>query len=112
VAETPESIVQKQLDAYNAHDIDAFMATYSPTIQLIEFPSGTVLEADSDKMRADYLSYFTEDKPHVTIAKRIIRGNKIIDHEVGGDKTRPNWEAVAIYEVVDGLIQRVWFVKG
>jgi hypothetical protein len=84
--------------------------TYSPTIQIMEFPSGKVLESGHDQIRANFLRYFTERAPHANIAKRIIRGNFIIDHEVGSDKAEPSWEAVAIYEVIDGLIQRVWFI--
>lgn len=30
----PETIVQRQLDAYNAKDLDALLATYAPHIQV------------------------------------------------------------------------------
>ena len=38
----PATIVQRQLDAYNAHDVDALMAIYSGDIQHFEFPSTLV----------------------------------------------------------------------
>jgi hypothetical protein len=108
---TPEEVVEKQLTAYNAHDIDAFMATYSPTIEVLRFPSGDVVFTDVAAFRQEYAAYFKETPPHVKIDKRILRGNFVIDYEIGNDPENGNWEAVAIYEVVDDLIQRVWFVQ-
>lgn len=67
---TPADVVQEQLEAYNARDLDRFAATYSDAIVL---------------------------------------GNKVIDHErVRGIQEHPI-EAVAVYEVVSGLIETVWF---
>ena len=46
---------------------------------------------------------------HATIVNRMVLGNKVIDHErVVGIKEVPI-EAVAVYEVADGLIRAVWF---
>ena len=45
--------------------------------------------------------------PH--IVKRIVPGNKVIDHErVCGIREQPV-EVVAVYEIADGLIRTVWF---
>ena len=49
--ESPVKIVQKQLDAYNERDIDAFMATYTNNITLINFPNNELLQGQQ-KMRA------------------------------------------------------------
>ena len=38
----PTTIVQHQLDAYNAHDVEAWMAIYSDDVQHFEFPSTLV----------------------------------------------------------------------
>lgn len=35
----PSSVVQRQLDAYNAHDVDALVETYAPDAQLYEHPA-------------------------------------------------------------------------
>ncbi|HSW82906.1 MAG TPA: hypothetical protein VLH12_05490, partial [Usitatibacter sp.] len=46
---------------------------------------------------------------HAEILSRIVMGNKVIDHErVSGIGEKP-LEAVAVYEVADGLIKTVWF---
>lgn len=110
MSESPESVVQRQLEAYNAHDIDAFMATYSQTIQLIAFPSGEILSEGQEAMRANYADLFTNRKPHVDITTRIISDKLVIDREKVNLVGRDEFFGVAIYEVVDGLIQRVWFL--
>ncbi len=107
---TPEQVVERQLEAYNAHDLEAFMATYSPNIQAFKLSDGKPIYASLEEFRKDFESYFTEAPPHVEIGKRIVRGAYVIDLEFGSDPERLSWEAVAIYEVIDGLIQRVWFV--
>jgi hypothetical protein len=46
---------------------------------------------------------------HAEILQRMVMGNKVIDHErITGLHEAPV-EAVAVYEVTDGLIWRVWF---
>jgi hypothetical protein len=35
----PAAVVQRQLDAYNAKDIDALMQTYAADAQQFEFPT-------------------------------------------------------------------------
>ena len=106
---SPEIIVQKQLDAYNARDIDAFMATYSNNVKLYNFPNDLRTEGQ-EAMRASYKDYF-ESTPDLNckILKRIVTGNKVIDHEYvtanGG-----SFKAVAVYEVENGLITKVTFM--
>ena len=61
-------------------------------------------------MRARYGKAFT-DKPdlRVKIAKRIVQGDHVIDHEeISG--AGPDLKAVAIYRVKDGKITSVWFI--
>lgn len=108
--ETPEQLVQRQLDAYNARDIDAFMATYAEEIVLLNFP-GTAFSRGQSEMRKRYAVLF-ENTPNLfcEIKKRIVIGNKVIDQEY----VRINdgfINAVAIYEVHDGLISKVTFIR-
>ncbi|MGB5821742.1 MAG: nuclear transport factor 2 family protein [Saonia sp.] len=107
---SPAIIVQKQLDAYNARDIDAFMATYSENIKLFNFPNKLFSEGQ-EKMRESYAGFF-ESTPDLNceIKNRIVIGNKVIDEEyltINGT----NFSAVAIYEVENGKISKVTFVQ-
>jgi len=108
--ENPEVIVQKQLDAYNNRDIDGFMATYTEDVQLYSFPN--TLNTEGQKaMREGYAGYF-ENTPdlHCEIKKRIVIGNKVIDHEYITSNGR-NFSAIAVYEVKNGLIAKVTFIQ-
>lgn len=107
-----EQVVQAQLDAYNRRDIDAFMATYAPDLKLYAHPD-RLTASGQEQVREQYARLFANTPGlHAEVANRIVQGSFVIDQEVvtglpGGGEIR----AVAIYEVRDGLIQNVWFVR-
>lgn len=106
----PEIIIQKQLDAYNARDIDAFLATYSKDIKLYNF-LGELETNGIEAMRKGYTNFF-ESTPNLNceIKNRIIIGNNVIDEEsitANGN----TFNTVAIYEVENGKIAKVTFVQ-
>src|SRR4051812_32227874 len=81
VTPSPEQVVQGQVDAYNRHDIEAFLKTYAPEIKLYEFPDKE-LSSGLAVMREKYGKLFeSEPDRKVVIAKRIIQGDCVIDHE-------------------------------
>ncbi|NNE76455.1 MAG: SnoaL-like domain-containing protein [Pricia sp.] len=110
VEQTPEAIVQNQLDAYNARNISAFLNTYSDDVQVFNFPN-ELSYAGKEKMKLHYESFFNSTPDlNCEIKNRIIIGNKVIDKElvtVNGD----TFKAVAIYEVENGKISKVTFVR-
>lgn len=110
VAEPAEAIVQRQVNAYNARNIDAFMDTYADDIELYDFP-GKLLSKGKQKMRDNYAGMFSNvPNLYCEIEKRIVIGNKIIDKE----KVRAGKEtihAVAVYEVEKGKIKKVTFIQ-
>ena len=107
---SPEGIVQKQLDAYNVRDIDAFMATYTKDIKLYNFPND--LRSEGQKaMKKSYKGFF-ENTPDLKckILYRIVTGNKVIDHELV-TANGSTFKAIAVYEVENGLISKVTFIN-
>jgi len=106
----PEIIVNQQLEAYNKRDIDAFMKTYTKDIILFNYPDNIQTEGQ-EAMRKSYLSWFERSKDlRAVIKKRIVLGNKVIDQEeviANGQK----FNAIAIYEVANGLIKKVTFIQ-
>lgn len=110
VDENPEVIVQKQLDAYNARDIEGFLATYTNDIKLYNFPN-TLRTDGLAAMREGYSDYFASTPDlHANISNRIVIGNTVIDKEevtANGN----TFTAVAIYEVENGKITKVTFVR-
>jgi uncharacterized protein (TIGR02246 family) len=110
IKESPEAIVQRQLNAYNARDIDAFMNTYAEDVELYTFPN-KLLSKGKEAMRKNYEGMFkTVPNLYCQIVNRIVNGAIIIDKEkvrFGKDFL----EAVAIYEVANGKIKKVTFIQ-
>jgi hypothetical protein len=110
----PEAIVQAQLEAYNARDLNAFLATYAENAELFEHPS-KLLASGMAQLRERYAARFAEPNLHAVVVKRIVMGNFVIDHEKvtrmfpAGPGTL---DAVAMYEVEGHRIARVWFILG
>lgn len=103
----PAAVVARQLDAYNARDIDALMATYAADARQFEHP-GTLLASGADEIRARMAQRFTEPDLHARLVQRVVMDNIVIDHEMV-TRNFPDGvgvlELVAIYEVKDGKIQ-------
>ncbi|MDW3191759.1 MAG: amidohydrolase family protein [Cytophagales bacterium] len=110
LVESPAQIVQRQVNAYNARDIDAFLDTYSADVKVYNEKGEMTLKGHA-KMRERYgLMFERVTNLYCEIVNRIVINNKVIDQE----KVRFNdnsLEAVAIYEVTDGKISKVTFVR-
>jgi hypothetical protein len=110
----PEAVVQRQLDAYNARDIDALMATYAEDAQQFEHPA-KLLASGSMQIRERSTVRLKEPNLQAALIKRIVMGNVVIDQEVV-TRTFPEGtgkiEMVAMYEVQNGRIAKAWFIFG
>ena len=103
------ALVQRQLEAYNARDLDRFAATYSETVRIYRMPAAEPAMSGMAQLRDTYRQRFASPSLHAELLNRIVLGNKVVDHErVTGIRSEPV-EAVAVYEVQHGLIQTVWF---
>jgi len=109
---SPVDLAQMQLNAYNLRDLDAFLSVYSDDVEVFTFPD-TPVYTGIDEMRQVYAEFF-EAAPelHCRLVNRIDYENMVVDREiVTGVPGHDTVEAVAIYEVLDGLIRRVWFIQ-
>ena len=78
----PEKLVQQQLIAYNARNIEAFLEPYSDDVELYMFPN-QLLGKGKNFMRKDYAEMFKNTPNlHCDIKNRTVLGNTVIDHEV------------------------------
>jgi hypothetical protein len=111
---SPEAVIQRQLDAYNARDLEAWLATYAEDARQYEHP-GTLVAQGHAQMRERMAARFREPNLHARLLNRSVMGHVVVDHE---DVTRSfaegpgRIELVAIYEVRDGRIQTGSFVFG
>lgn len=101
--------VQRQLDAYNAHDLEAFCAEYAEDVQLFSPPSTQALIVGKAALAAHYSTQrFSLPHLHAELVHRIVMGNIVVDHErITGLRTEA-FDAVVVFEVNGLLITRVW----
>lgn len=105
-------VIDAQLEAYNARDIEALLRTYHPDC-VIEDAAGNVQQTNREEIRARYTKTF-EVSPELNakILTRIVNAPYVIDHEeVSGHSRRTDLlYAVPVYRVEDGLITHVRFI--
>jgi uncharacterized protein (TIGR02246 family) len=105
-------IAQKQLDAYNAQDLDTYVSFFAEDC-IVSGLNGTPTETSRDAIRTRYAKAFAQFPENKAILKsRIAVGGTVVDHEKvvrapGGEE----FEIIAIYTFRDGLIARVDFAK-
>lgn len=105
--QSPEAVVQRQLDAYNARDVEALLASYASDAQQFEHP-GKLIASGAAQMRERMALRFQEPNLHARLLQRVVMGNIVVDHEEVS-RTFPEGtgkvDMVAIYEVSEGKIQ-------
>lgn len=106
--------VQKQLEAYNARDIDSFMLWWADDCQYYAFPS-MLLASGAAEIRKRHVERFKEENLHGTLLTRIAVGNLVVDHETV-TRTFPEGpgeiDVICIYEIEKGKIAKAWFNMG
>jgi hypothetical protein len=111
---TAEEVVQRQLDAYNAKDINALVETYATDAEQFEHPS-KLLASGAEQIRERFEARFTEPNLHALLINRIVMGKTVIDHELV-TRTFPEGSGkialVAIYHVQNAKIAKAWFIIG
>ena len=110
IKDSPTDLAQRQLNAYNFRNIDAFLEPYADDVEIYNYPDQLKLKG-KENMRKIYAEMF-EKTPnlHCELMGRIVQGNIVIDkeHVQFGDKFV---EAVGIYHIENGKIKKVYFVK-
>lgn len=109
VAATP---VQKQLDAYNTRNIEAFLEAYSDSVKVYNHPKQLRMSG-KEQMRTAFSGMFNRlEDLHCTLLNRMVLGNTVIDHEyVIFDKKDPPMEVFVMYKVAKGKIYEVYFIE-
>jgi len=111
---SPSAVVQAQLDAYNAKDLDALMATYAPDAAQFAL-HGDLLARGHDQILPRYKQRFLEPDLHARLLSRTVLGNFVTDLEIvtrNFPEGLGTVEMLCVYEVVDGRIVRASFAAG
>ncbi|MFK7922696.1 MAG: amidohydrolase family protein, partial [Bacteroidia bacterium] len=112
IPNSPEIMAQRQLNAYNQRNIEAFVDCYADSVAIYGYPD-RLFYVGKDKMGPNYSPMF-ENTPelHCELVNRMVLGNTVIDHEnVTGFPKGRIIKAIAIYTVENGKISVVRFVQ-
>ena len=102
--------VQRQLDAYNDRDLERFLAEYTEDIQVFRPPAVEPVLSGKQAFGEHYAkNRFTLPNLHARLVNRIVSGSIVLDHEDITGLSEASLAAVAVYNVVEGRIQTVWF---
>ncbi|MGZ5036479.1 MAG: nuclear transport factor 2 family protein [Usitatibacter sp.] len=113
-SKSPLELVQRQLDAYNAKDIEALLDTYAADAEQYTL-HGERLAKGREELRARFLSRFAEPDLHARLVSRIVMGNVVVDHELitrNFPEGAGTIEMLCVYEVLDGRIRKASFAAG
>lgn len=110
---TPEEVVQRQLDAFNAHDLATFLPLFDDDVVIFDLVNGTEVLRGIDAFRDRYAAVFRDRSlVQAELAGRLTLGRFVIDRErlTDGDDHPPE-DALAIYEVAADVVTRMWFIE-
>ncbi len=112
--QTAEQIVQENLDFYNNRNIEGFMTSFSEDIKIYTLGQSNPSVVGKEEVRKVYTRLFENSpKLHSNILKRIVIGNKVIDHEsiTGRNGNAGILELVLIYEVNQQKINQITVIR-
>jgi putative hydrolase of HD superfamily len=107
----PAALIQRQLEAYNDKDVEAWLATYAPDAEQYLL-HGDRLAKGHDELRTRILTRFAEPDLHARLINRTVMGSVVVDLEQitrNFPEGRGTVDMLCIYEVAQGRIVRASF---
>lgn len=106
----PEAVVQKQIEAFNAHDLEAFLAAFAEDLEASDLPGGQGPPAGKARQRELYAERFRRNPDlRASVLDRIVSGPFVVQRErISGRVGKAPLEALVVYQVERGRIRRMW----
>lgn len=112
---TVDELAKAEVNAYNAGNIDAFVARYAPDAEIYDLSNTTVPIAKGSKQIREIWGNFFKQFPnlHCHVVSRTIMGNKCsaIESISGVDPTPLIGVGTYFFNLKTGLIEKVYFVS-
>ncbi|MFN3192857.1 MAG: nuclear transport factor 2 family protein [Aureliella sp.] len=105
----PIDVVNARNRALNAHDLDAFLATYAEDVVIYVYPSREI--GRGKRHIAKIFSPFIDAKDVRTSVKKTMVADGFVVVDSVTTFGKKSEEGVAIYEVRNGLIKTVRFLR-
>jgi hypothetical protein len=106
---TPLNVVNQRMDFYNQHNFAGFIKLYAEDVKIYSYPD-KLLGTGTDNISSIFKPKFESESIQVEIISQMNNGSHVINHEIvteDGIETK----YISIYEVKDGLITSVRFVR-
>lgn len=109
-----EQVVERQLAAYNARNLDAFMACWAAEARMLAWPDAVIADG-AVAIRERHRLRLADPLLHAELLSRIAIDELVIDRESVTrlySEGQGTAEVIGIYDVCDGLIRTAWFKQG
>lgn len=108
---SPREIADQQLIAYNNHDLEAFCALFHKNAELFDLPSNTCVAQGIDAVRDIYTARFSNPNLKCIVHSKTDLADFAIDRETLYGLPDGTVEIIAMYQVLEGLIRKVYFIR-
>jgi hypothetical protein len=106
---SPLDVVNQRMDFYNHHNFEKFIGLYNDSVKVYTYPD-KFLASGKDNLTSIFKPKFSFKSIRVKIITQITNGNYVINQEIVTENGADT-KYVSIYEVRDGLISSVRFVR-
>jgi hypothetical protein len=111
---SPAATVQRQIESFNAHDLQGFLALFAEDLEVSEIPAGTMAPIGKARLRELYAERFSANPDlHASAEAQMVSGDFVIQKERirGQAGKKEALDTVVIYQVKAGKIVRMWSLK-
>lgn len=99
------TIVERQLDAYNTHDLEALVDTYAVDVRIHRRDGSQITGRET--LRDGYADQFSEGRCRAEIINRMAEDDRVIDHETAHGLADDPIRVLVAYRVRARLVDRV-----
>ena len=109
---SPAGTVGRQIELFNAHDLEGFLALFAEEVEVSEIP-GTAAPTGKARLRELYAARFHANPDlHASAEAQMVSGEFVIQKEkIKGRTGKDPLVAVTIYQVKAGKIVRMWGLR-
>jgi hypothetical protein len=110
---SPAGTVARQIERFNAHDLEGFLALFAEDLEVAEVPAGTAAPSGKARLRELYAARFKANPDlHASAEAQLVSGDFVIQKEkIQGRAGKGDLVAVTIYQVKAGQIFRLWTLR-
>lgn len=109
---TPEEVVRAYTEAANEGDLEKFLAQYAPGIRKYRFPGALASEGIEHNRKVYTKAFASYPDLRVEILDLIAQDEIVVVHDrVTGRPDGKTADEITVYEVKDGLITNIVYVK-